>query len=173
MTRQSNSDSILTGNFGNIIDFMVFSGTDEADQLARRAVSIILATDNMPQTGEEANTDPFVANMLASDALASISENITHYPFVRDTRVPLGFDQCGSTSSAHSDVLGSARDLIDRAAALVPSLPNPFEEVFWPVEGTLEADLDALILHIFEETGHLPAGVLVLVIDDEAEEPLQ
>lgn len=165
-------ESTLSGKFSDIIDFLSAAGADEADQLARRAVGIIITTDH-PQTGEESDTDPFVANMLASAALVSISENIKHYPFVTNSA---DFDQAamlGATSAASpDDVLASARELIERAEVLLGlTLPAPvrpvFVDVFAPLPG-LNAELDELICRIFEETGLLPAAVLVVVIDDEA-----
>ncbi|CAN5635977.1 hypothetical protein BH10CYA1_BH10CYA1_45620 [soil metagenome] len=119
MNTTSKIESTLSGKFSDIIDFLSAAGVDEADQLARRAVGIIITTDH-PQTGEESDTDPFVANMLASAALVSISENIKHYPFVTNSA---DFDQAamlGVTSIASpDDVLASARELIERAELLL------------------------------------------------------
>jgi hypothetical protein len=170
MTRTTSIDSTLTGKFSDIIDFLIAGGTDEADQLACRAIGIILATDG-PQTGEESDTDPFVANMLASAALVSISENIKHYPFVRVSRDSFNFDQSGSMLGLTADVLGSARSLIERAEALMPNTPaaETLDQPFAPVDGThLAAGLDELICRIFEETGSLPSAVVFIIIDDEA-----
>ena len=163
-------ESTLTGKFSDIIDFLSAAGADEADQLARRAVGIIITTD-APQTGEETDTDPFVANMLASAALVSISENIKHYPFVNNSA---DFDQAamfGITSGITPDeVLDSARSLIERAEALL-ALPMPaslratIADVFAPVPG-LAAELDEVICRIFEETGLLPSAVFVVLVDD-------
>lgn len=163
-------ESTLTGKFSDIIDFLSAAGADEADQLARRAVGIIIATD-APQTGEEADTDPFVANMLASAALVSISESIKHYPFVNNAA---DFDQAamlGVTAGASpDDVLASARDLIERAEVLLglavpPSIRQSIADTFAPVPG-LAAEVDQIICRIFEETGLLPSAVLVVLVDD-------
>lgn len=164
-------ESTLTGKFSDIIDFLSAAGADEADQLARRAVGIIVTTD-APQTGEESDTDPFVANMLASAALVSISESIKHYPFVNTNSAD--FDQAamlGATTGITPDeVLLSARDLIERAEVLlglaVPaSVRQSIADTFAPVPG-LAAEVDELICRIFEETGLLPAAVLVVLLDD-------
>ena len=158
-------ESTLTGKFSDIIDFLSAAGADEADHLARRAVGIIITTD-APQTGEEADTDPFVANMLASAALVSISESIKHYPFVNNSA---DFDQAAllgaSAGITPDEVLLSARDLIERAEALlglaVPaSIRQSIADTFAPVPG-LAAEVDEIICRIFEETGLLPAAVLV------------
>lgn len=163
-------ESTLTGKFSDIIDFLSVVGADEADQIARRAVGIIIATDG-PQTGEEADTDPFVANMLASAALVSISESIKHYPFVNNSA---DFDQAAmlgvSAGITPDGVLSSARDLVDRAEALL-KLPSPsalteaLDDVFAPVP-LLPAEIDDIICRIYEETGLLPSAVLVMLVDD-------
>lgn len=165
MTTTSKIESTLTGKFSDIIDFLTAAGADEADKLARRAVGIIVATD-APQTGEEVDTDPFVANMLASAALVSISESIKHYPFVKRSA---DFDQAamllGDTAGdGATDVLGSARQLIERAETLLGIEPAP-------VVADLGADflavlIDDAVCRIFEETGQLPAAVLLVFIDD-------
>jgi hypothetical protein len=170
MTRTTSIDSTLTGKFSDIIDFLIAGGTDEADQIACRAIGILLSTDG-PQTGAEPDTDPFVANMLASTALVSISENIKHYPFVRVSRDAFDFEQSGSMLGLTADVLGSARSLIERAEALMPNPPagETLDQPFSPGNGTdLAAGLDELICRIFEETGSLPSAVVFIVIDDEA-----
>lgn len=163
-------ESTLTGKFSDIIDFLSAHGADEADQLARRAVGIIITTDR-PQTGEEADTDPFVANMLASAALVSLSESIKHYPFVNTNAAD--FDQAallGAGGITPDEVLLSARDLIERAEVLLglavpPSVRQSIADTFAPVPG-LAAEVDELICRIFEETGLLPAAVLVVLVDD-------
>ena len=163
-------ESTLTGKFSDIIDFLSAAGADEADQLARRAVGIIITTD-APQTGEEADTDPFVANMLASAALVSISESIKHYPFVNPNAAD--FDQAallGAGGITPDEVLLSARDLIVRAEVLLglvvpPSVRQSILDTFAPIPG-LAAELDELILSVFAETGLLPAAVFVVLVDD-------
>jgi hypothetical protein len=165
MTTTSKIASTLTGKFSDIIDFLTAAGADEADKLARRAVGIIVATD-APQTGEEVDTDPFVANMLASAALVSISESIKHYPFVSNSA---DFDQVamllGDTAGDGStDVLASARELIERAETLLGIQPEPAAAD--PGAAALTALLDDAICRIFEETGQLPSAVLLVIIDD-------
>jgi hypothetical protein len=176
MTSHSSNDSTLQGKFSEIMNFLMGAEGDETDQLARRAVSVILAT-NRPQTGEEADTDPFVANMFACAALTSISENIKHYPFVRDTRVPLGYNESGSISGFDPDVLGSARSLIERAEALLPAT-SPFlqDADFFVTEngGTDLSALEELFQSLIERAAPRGFdGFVLIIIDDEAEEPLQ
>ncbi len=157
--------STLTGKFSDIVDFLTAPNADEADQLARRAVGIIATTDR-PQTGEEVDTDPFVANMLASAALVSISENIKQYPFVSNSA---DFDQAAMLCPGGLDVIDTARELIERAEALIGLKPQPE-----PVAGffgvaevppALAAFIDEAICRTFEETGLLPSAV-ILIIDD-------
>lgn len=160
--------STLTGKFSDIVDFLTAPNADEADQLARRAVGIIATTDR-PQTGEEVDTDPFVANMLASAALVSISENIKHYPFVSN---PADFDQASMLCPGGLDVIDTARELIERAEALIGLKPQP-ESVagFFGVAAVppaLAAFIDEAICRTFEETGLLPSAV-ILIIDDSIE----
>ncbi len=175
MTSHSSNDSTLQGKFSDIMNFLMGADGDETDQLARRAVSVILAT-NRPQTGEEADTDPFVANMFACAALASISENIKHYPFVRDTRVPLGFNESGSMSGFDPDVLGSARSLIERAESLMPAnspfLQQPAEADFFVTGngGTDLSSLEELFRSLIEHAAPRGFdGFVLIIVDDEPE----
>lgn len=162
-------ESTLTGKFSDIIDFLTAQGADEADQLARRAVGVIISTDR-PQTGEESDTDPFVANMLASAALVSISENLKHYPFVSNSA---DFDQSALLNPGGLDVIESARELVERAETLLgmqPELPARQASISGldTVPAALVAVVDDVICRLFEETGQLPAAVFVVVVDDGA-----
>jgi len=162
-------ESTLTGKFSDIIDFLTAQGADEADQLARRAVGVIISTDR-PQTGEESDTDPFVANMLASAALVSISENLKHYPFVSNSA---DFDQSALLNPGGLDVIESARELVERAETLLgmqPELPAREASISGldTVPAALLAVVDDVICRLFEETGQLPAAVFVVVVDDGA-----
>lgn len=162
-------ESTLTGKFSDIIDFLTAPGADEVDQLARRAVGIIVSTDR-PQTGEESDTDPFVANMLASAALVSISENLKHYPFVSNTA---DFDQAALLCPGVRDLIESACELIERAETLLGMQPQRSAREasiagLDAVPPALVAVVDDAICRLFEETGQLPAAVFVVVIDDQA-----
>ena len=85
MTKHVNADSIICGNRSDIFAFFRGRDIDDVDRLAQRALTIILRTDHLPQTGFEVDTDPFAANMFASAALGSINRTLTTYPFVRES----------------------------------------------------------------------------------------
>lgn len=163
MTTTSKIGSTLTGKFSDIVDFLFTGGADEVDRLACRAISVILATDG-PQTGDEANTDPFVANQLASAALVALSEKIKHYPFVRRSSDDLA-DFESQMLGITDDVVASSRSLVERAEALVPSREQP--HLGTKPSADLTAAVDTLILDIFEQTGLLPSAVFVIVLDDD------
>jgi hypothetical protein len=104
--------------------------------------------------------------MLASAALVSISESIKHYPFVKSSA---DFDQAamllGDTAGdGATDVLNSARELLERAETLLGIEPAPVAAD--PGADFLAALIDDAVCRIFEETGQLPAAVLLVFIDD-------
>lgn len=118
MTDTKNT-SIVRGSLADLIGFLSQDG-DAADQIAQRALAVILATD-APQTGEESDTDPFVANMFASSALLLISDEIKHYPFVRSPR-QLDLNESGSMAgySGEDQVLTAALEMVESAERMMP-----------------------------------------------------
>ena len=118
MNRHSNPDSVLQGNFCDIVNFFRGQEGDDADRLAHRALTIILSTNHLVQTGDEVDTDPFCANMFASSALGSISERIKRYPFVR---IPAHCGEgvlCASQEEV-DDLLDLVEDMIEMAEGLM------------------------------------------------------
>src|SRR5947208_622095 len=85
MTKHVNADSIIRGSRRDIERFFHGRDIDDVDRLAQRALTIILATNHLIQTGDEVDTDPFCANMFASTALESINSTFKTYPFVRES----------------------------------------------------------------------------------------
>jgi hypothetical protein len=121
MNTHANPDSILQGHFCDVVNFFRDRAVDDADRLAQRALTVIFSTDQLVQTGNEVNTDPFCANMFASSALRSLNENIRRYPFVR------GSGSCdGEAVGIFSDIsdeeydaeLACAKSLIEMAEGL-------------------------------------------------------
>ncbi len=122
MNRHSNPDSILQGNFCDIVNFFRGKECDDADRLAQRALSIVLSTNHLVQTGYEVDTDPFCANMFASSALGSISENIKRYPFVRQPSwLPVVEPFVELSAEAYDAILDSVEDMIEMAEGLMPA----------------------------------------------------
>lgn len=112
MTKHVNAESIIRGNFCDIVKFFRGRDLDAVDRLAQRALSVILRTDHLVQTGNEVDADPFTANMFASAALTSINRTLRTYPFVR-----------ASSEAAEADedaVFASAAKQIESAERLSP-----------------------------------------------------
>lgn len=110
MTKHVNADSILRGNFCDIVKFFHGRDIDDVDRLAKRALSVIFNTKDLVQTGDEVDTDPFGANMFASAALESINSTLTTYPFVRVSNV--------SPEKDEETVFETAEQLIEMAEGL-------------------------------------------------------
>jgi hypothetical protein len=130
MSKATANTPTLTGNFSDVISFLARPDGDEADQLAQRAIFVMLAT-NLSQTGEEVDTDPFVANMFAHSALLTLSDHLKHYPFVRAPR-PLGWNDSGSMSGFADDaaVIESVRHLVESAERMLAQPePEPITEL--------------------------------------------
>jgi hypothetical protein len=121
MNTHANPDSILQGKFCDIVNFFRDRAADDADRLAQRALTVILSTNHLVQTGYEVNTDPFSANMFASSALGSLNEKIRNYPFVRDS-ASCEEEERGIFSDISDEeydaVLASAETLIEMAEGL-------------------------------------------------------
>jgi hypothetical protein len=111
MTKHVNADSILSGNFCDIVKYFRAADIDDVDRLAQRALTIILKTDRLVQTGEEVDTDPFTANMLASSALKSINCTLKTYPFLKAPEEEPAADE--------DAVFASALDLVEMAEKLM------------------------------------------------------
>ena len=126
MNRHSNPDSVLKGHFCDIVNFFREDEWDFANDLAKRALRIILSTNHLVQTGNEIDTDPFCANMFASSALGSISESIKHYPFVRQPSWRTDPDEAVELSEeAYIAILDAAEDMIEMAEGLCPPPATP------------------------------------------------
>lgn len=121
---KSNRDSILQANFCDVVNYFRGRQTDDADQLAQRALTIIFLTDHLVQTGFEVDTDPFSANMFAGAALGSISCSIKQYPFVRVAPGAADVSPCQSADERDA-VLDIAEDMIEMAEELTKRVPPP------------------------------------------------
>lgn len=115
MRKHSNRESVLQGNFCDVVNFFRGRDIDDVDRLAQRALTIIMSTDHLVQTGDEENTDPFCANMFASSALGMLNEHLTTYPFVRE---PRGGEPCQTTADEDA-VFASAEEMIEMAEGLM------------------------------------------------------
>lgn len=156
MTKNARVDSILQGNFCDVVNFFRDRDLDEVDRLAQRALSILFRTDHLKQTGSEVDTDPFTANMFATIALAAINQTLTTYPFLKPSSEGPEADE--------QEVFDRALENIETAERLYPdpeilsaflrvqvsSAVDAFEELFGkyaPVEGLIVvfdgADFDA------------------------------
>jgi hypothetical protein len=120
MNKNSNADSILQGNFCDIVNYFRGSSCDDADQLAQRALTIVLLTNHLVQTGYEVDADPFMANMAASTALGLISQTIKRYPFVSIPAHRADVTLCKSDAEREA-ILDSAEDMVEMAERLLPS----------------------------------------------------
>lgn len=107
--------SILGDNFMRF----VLSDGDALDRLAKRAIEVVLAT-NKRQTGDEADTDLFVANQYAEAALAILSENCRPYSFVNITPDVVDPLQGGLVRSSYLDAVATAQAYVSRAETLLP-----------------------------------------------------
>ena len=173
MTSKSINSTILSGKFADILDFLTVEG-DEVDSLAQHAIEIIICTD-VPQTGEEADTDPFVANMYASAALASLGE-IRHYPFIRRVQSDLDPFQSGSMRGSDQEIIASARQMIENAEALLPQVPE-LPEIFSfdaVTAGGTDLEAGAALLAEILRTSEPDVDALVLIFfsDGADEEPV-
>lgn len=120
---KTNRDSILQTEFSDIVSHFRGRKIDDADQLAQRALSVIFLTDHLVQTGYEADTDPFTANMFASSALGSINASVKRYPFVRVTEQYADVGIC-QTEDERDAALDSAENLIEMAEGLMQQLDS-------------------------------------------------
>ncbi len=118
-----NRDSILNTSFSSIVGHFRGRKTDDVDQLAQRALSVIFLTDHLVQTGYEADADPFSANMFAQAALGSLNARVKRYPFVR-INPALPQDEFCSTVDERDAVLDSAEDMIEMAEGLMQNLDS-------------------------------------------------
>lgn len=121
MTKHVNAESIIRGNFCDIVKFFRGRDLDAVDRLAQRALNIILRTDHLEQTGYEVDTDPFSANMFAGAALGSISASIKQYPFVRVSPASANVAVC-ETAEQQDAVLDSAEDMMEMAEGLIKAI---------------------------------------------------
>lgn len=133
MTKR-NCDSILQGNPCDIVNHFRERELDYVDRLVQRAVAIVLATDQLNQTGYEVDCDQFTANMIASEALDSINASVRQYPFVRVATDAAPFTACPS-EEALDEVLDSAEYMISKAEELL-NLP-PIQTIEIPAGMTL------------------------------------
>lgn len=118
---KTNRDSILLTELADVVNHFRGRKTDDVDQLAQRALSVIFLTDHLVQTGYEADADPFSANMFASSALGSISAGIKRYPFVRVKGTFADVALC-QTEEERDALLDSAEDMIEMAEGLMQKL---------------------------------------------------
>lgn len=167
MTKQINADSVITGNFCDVVNFFRERDIDDVDRLAQRALTVIFKTDHLVQTGDEVNPDPFVANMLASSALEAINCTLTTYPFLRES--------AGDPEADEDAVLASALELVEMAEGAISRfelmqdapnsvrsrrrpLPDIYLNAFYFPEGSPEfGDGTALPLHSGGEPGSAPS----------------
>jgi hypothetical protein len=117
----TNRDSILLSNLSDIVGHFRGRQVDDVDQLAQRALSVIFLTDHLVQTGYEADTDPFSANMFAGAALGAINASVRSYPFLRPSPQYAGAVMC-ETEEQRNAVLESAEDMIEMAEGLMQKL---------------------------------------------------
>lgn len=174
MNRHSNPDSILQGNFCDILNFFRGKECDEADRLAQRALSIVLSTNHLVQTGDEVDTDPFCANMFAGSALGSISESIKHYPFVRQPSWRAADAPVDLSDDDYNDILDAAENMIEMAEGLMPPRLDPADiaaERFFAIGSHGGTDLPAALDRVAELiASDLPAdgyNRYVIVIGDD------
>ncbi len=114
MTKHVNADSIIRGNFCDIVKFFRGRDLDAVDRLAQRALNIILRTDHLVQTGNEIDTDPFTANMFANAALTSINRTLKTYPFVRESDEAAEADKDAVFAAAEKQIESAERLSPDR-----------------------------------------------------------
>ena len=120
---KTNRDSILTTDLDTVVSYFRNRKTDDVDQLAQRALSVIFLTDHLVQTGYEADTDPFSANMFACSALGAINAGLKAYPFVRVTEQYAGVTMA-ETEEQRDSALDSAENLIEMAEGLMQRLDS-------------------------------------------------
>ena len=109
MTKHVNAESIIRGNFCDIVKFFRGRDLDAVDRLAQRALSVIFRTDHLVQTGNEVDADPFTANMFASAALTSINRTLRTYPFVRASSEAPEADEDAVFASAAKQIESAER----------------------------------------------------------------
>ncbi len=107
MTHSNSTTVIAKNDFFSAINLLLQRDSDQGDQLALRAVRIIMATD-LPQTGYEVNVDPFLANEFATSALLLLNDH-KHYPFIA------GHHLVKASRSDWNATLRGASDFIETA----------------------------------------------------------
>ncbi|MGH6754540.1 MAG: hypothetical protein ACREDP_20495 [Bradyrhizobium sp.] len=156
MTKQVNADSILRGNFCDIVNFFRGRDIDDVDRLAQRALTIILRTNHLVQTGDEVDTDPFCANMFASSALEAISATLKTYPFVRASKHGPDEDEEACFASAEQ-LIEMAEDLSPDPAMLrlIDDAVGAFQQMFGdpPMSGTSGGLSESFDLSQMEHAG--------------------
>jgi hypothetical protein len=122
MTNNVNADSVLTGNFCDIVKFFRGRAVDETDRLAQRALSVILKTNHLVQTGDEVDADPFSANWFASTALESALTLFSCTPAAGRpsiARVAAGSRSDGAATEC-GDIASIGRHPVARPPLMVP-----------------------------------------------------
>ena len=101
MTKTSNNESIVQGNFCEIVNHFRQKEIDDVDRLVQRGLTIIFATERLFLLGTPSDDyDASTAHTYATAALGTIHAHIRNYPFLRDGLVRSSTGKA-NFSSAH------------------------------------------------------------------------
>lgn len=84
MSSNHHADSVLRGNFCDVVNYFRNREIDDLDRLVQRGVSVILKTRGKPRFEGCFLTSAALAEGYADEAITVVSRSFRTYPFLRD-----------------------------------------------------------------------------------------
>lgn len=111
MSSTNHADSVLRGNFCDVVKHFRNREIDDLDRLVQRGVSVLLRTRGKPRSQGDFLSSAALAEMYADEALTIVGRSFRTYPFLRDAEQVV--------TLADPSLLGHVQGLIGMAEQLV------------------------------------------------------